>query len=115
MLSLGATWISDQPRYSWRAFLLLMIAALLLLTNIFTQRFMAQDGTHMQEADVDKKGYKSISPSKFYTMLYLRFMLCTGFIDCKDTDSQNTHLTAFQVTVRDTANVNVVFRQPSGA
>lgn len=60
MLSLGATWISDQPRYSWRAFLLLMIAALLLLTNIFTERFMAQDGTHMQEADVDKKVIRAL-------------------------------------------------------
>lgn len=42
-------------------------------------------------------------------------MLCTGFTDCKDADSQNTHLTAFQLTVHDPANVSVVLRKPSGA
>lgn len=58
MLSLGATWISDQPRYRWKAFLLLMITALLLLTNMFTQRFMARDEAHMHVADIVEKGYK---------------------------------------------------------
>lgn len=58
MLSLGATWISDQPRYRWKAFLLLMITALLLLTNMFTQRFMVRDGAHMHVADIIEEGYK---------------------------------------------------------
>ncbi|KAF0044711.1 hypothetical protein F2P81_003869 [Scophthalmus maximus] len=51
-----ATWISDQPRYRWKAFLLLMITALLLLTNMFTQRFMGRDGAHMHVAKTFEKG-----------------------------------------------------------
>lgn len=35
-----------------------MITALLLLTNMFTQRFMAEDGAHMHGGYTDEEGYK---------------------------------------------------------
>lgn len=94
MLSLGATWISDQPRYRWKAFLLLMITALLLLTNMFTQRFMPRDGAHMHVADIVEKVIKS-TEHKSCIVLYPAFILCTGDFHCKDSDSRDTHLTAF--------------------
>lgn len=53
-----------------------MITALLLLTNMFTQRFLAREGAHMHVADTVEKS----TELKSYVMLDLTFILCTFIV-----------------------------------
>lgn len=92
MLSLEATWISDRPRYRWKAFLLLMITALLLLTNMFTPRFTAHDVAAFAELIQSGKVTKasSQSPASRRTYESLELVLYGDFFLCIDADSRDT-------------------------